>query len=206
MKGIIGRKLGMTRVFNDQGRAVPVTVIEVGPCPVIQVKTKDSDGYEAIQIGFGKRKATRTNKARAGHFAKSGQQATHLLRELRMDDVSGFDVGAQITVELFKVGERVKVTGFTKGKGFQGVVKRWGFRGGPASHGSKSSREAGSIGQCATPAKVWKNRKMPGQTGNRKKTVSNLEVVQVDLEKNLIAVKGAVPGHANGYVMVTGKA
>ena len=206
MKGIIGKKLGMTRIFNDQGRAVPVTVIEVGPCPVIQVKTKDSDGYDAIQIGFGKRKEKRTNKPNAGHFAKSGQPAMQLLRELRLDDVSGFEVGAQLTAEIFAVGERVKVTGFTKGKGFQGVVKRWGFHGGPATHGSKSSREVGSIGQCATPAKVWKNRKMPGQTGNRKKTVSNLEVVQVDLEKNLIAVKGAVPGHANGYVMVTGKA
>jgi large subunit ribosomal protein L3 len=206
MKGIIGKKLGMTRIFNDQGRAVPVTVIEVGPCPVIQVKTKDSDGYDAIQIGFGKRKEKRTNKPAVGHFAKSGQPATQLLRELRLDDVSSFEVGAQLTAELFTVGERVKVTGFTKGKGFQGVVKRWGFHGGPATHGSKSSREAGSIGQCATPAKVWKNRKMPGQTGNRKKTVINLEVVQVDLEKNLIAVKGAVPGHANGYVMVTGKA
>jgi len=206
MKGIIGKKLGMTRIFNDQGRAVPVTVIEVGPCPVIQVKTKDSDGYDAIQIGFGKRKEKRTNKPNAGHFAKSGQPATQLLRELRLDDVSGFEVGAQLTAEIFAVGERVKVTGFTKGKGFQGVVKRWGFHGGPATHGSKSSREVGSIGQCATPAKVWKNRKMPGQTGNRKKTVSNLEVVQVDLEKNLIAVKGAVPGHANGFVMVTGKA
>ena len=131
---------------------------------------------------------------------------TQLLKELRLDDVSGFEVGAQLTAEIFQVGERVKVTGFTKGKGFQGVVKRWGFHGGPATHGSKSSREVGSIGQCATPAKVWKNRKMPGQTGNRKKTVRNLEVVQVDQEKNLIAVKGAVPGHANGYVMVTGKA
>jgi large subunit ribosomal protein L3 len=206
MKGIIGKKLGMTRIFNDQGRAVPVTVIEVGPCPVIQVKTKDSDGYDAIQVGFGKRKEKRTTKPIAGHFAKSGQPATQIVREFRLDDVSGFEAGAQLTAELFKVGERVKVTGFTKGKGFQGVVKRWGFHGGPATHGSKSSREVGSIGQCATPAKVWKNRKMPGQTGNRKKTVKNLEVVQVDLEKNLIAVKGAVPGHANGYVMVTGKA
>jgi large subunit ribosomal protein L3 len=196
----------MTRIFNDQGRAVPVTVIEVGPCPVIQVKTKDSDGYDAIQIGFGKRKEKRTTKPMAGHFEKSGKPATQFLRELRVDDVSGFEVGAQLTAEIFKVGERVKVTGFTKGKGFQGVVKRWGFHGGPATHGSKSSREVGSIGQCATPAKVWKNRKMPGQTGNRKKTVKNLEVVQVDLEKNLIAVKGAVPGHANGFVMVTGKA
>jgi large subunit ribosomal protein L3 len=128
------------------------------------------------------------------------------LREIRLDDASGYEVGTKITAEMFKVGERVKVTGFTKGKGFQGVVKRWGFSGGPATHGSKSSREAGSIGQCATPAKVWKNRKMPGHTGNRKKTISNLEVVQVDLEKNLIAVKGAVPGHMKGYVMVTAKA
>jgi large subunit ribosomal protein L3 len=206
MKGIIGRKLGMTRIFNDEGRAVPVTVIEVGPCPVIQVKTKDSDGYDAVQIGFGKRKPKRTTMAVAGHFAKSGQEPAQILREIRLDDVAGVEVGSKMTAEMFKVGERVKVTGFTKGKGFQGVIKRWGFHGGPATHGSKSSREVGSIGQCATPAKVWKNRKMPGHAGNRRKTISNLEVVQVDLEKNLIAVKGAVPGHARGYVMVTGKA
>ena len=205
MKGIIGRKIGMTRIFDDNGQAVPVTVIEVGPCPVLQVKSKDSDGYDAIQIGFGPRKEKRTSKPMLGHFRKAGQQATRILREIRLDDASSHTVGTRITAEVFKVGERVKVTGFSKGKGFQGVVKRWGFSGGGDSHGSKSHRKPGSIGQCATPAKVWKNRKMPGHAGHRRVSVSNLEVVQIDVDKNLIAVRGAVPGHMNAYVVVTGR-
>jgi large subunit ribosomal protein L3 len=206
MKGIIGRKIGMSRIFDDKGEAVPVTVIEVGPCPVLQVKTKDSDGYDAIQIGFGPRTEKRTGKPLSGHFRKAGQQPTRVLREIRLDDVSAHEVGSRLTAGMFKVGERVKVTGFSKGKGFQGVVKRWGFRGGGDAHGSKSHRKPGSIGQCATPAKVWKNRKMPGRAGHRRVSVRNLEVVRVDADRNVIAVRGAVPGHMNAYVMVTGKA
>jgi large subunit ribosomal protein L3 len=205
MKGIIGRKVGMTRIFNEDGKVVPVTVIEAGPCPVIQVRTGDRDGYDAMQLGFDTRKEQRTTKPLMGHFRKSGAAPARVLKEVRLDDASGVEIGSQVKADIFKVGERVKITGFSKGKGFQGVVKRWGFHGGPDSHGSKTHREAGSIGQCATPAKVWKNRKMPGQAGNRRVTVKNLEVVQVDAEKNLIAVRGAVPGHVRSYVLVTGK-
>lgn len=202
MKGIIGRKVGMTRIFNEDGKVVPVTVIEAGPCPVVQVKTKDHGGYDAIQLGFGTRKEQRTSKPLMGHFRKAGVAPARMLREVRLDEASGVEVGSQVKADIFKVGERVRVTGFSKGKGFQGVVKRWGFAGGPDSHGSKTHRQGGSIGQCATPAKVWKNRKMPGHTGNRRVTVKNIEVVQVDPEKNLIAVRGAVPGHVRSYVLV----
>jgi large subunit ribosomal protein L3 len=206
MKGIIGRKIGMTRIFDEMGKSIPVTVIEAGPCPVVQVKTKAADGYDAIQIGFGPRKAKRVNKPLGGHLDKAGVEPVRLLREMRVDDTSAFGVGSQIKADVFEVGDRVSVTGISKGKGFQGVVKRWGFRGGGDSHGSKSHRKPGSIGQCATPAKVWKNRKMAGQTGNRRVTVKNLEVVRVDVDKNVIALRGAVPGHMKSYVIIRGKA
>jgi large subunit ribosomal protein L3 len=203
MKGIIGRKIGMTRIFNDNGDAVPVTVIEAGPCPVVQVKTDERHGYSAIQIGYGRRKQRAANKPTLGHFKKAGVEPTKILRELRVDDVRGYEVGQEIRADVFKVGERVRVTGFSKGKGFQGVVKRWGFAGCGDAHGSCSHRKPGSIGQCATPAKVWKNRKMAGHTGNRRVTIRNLEVIEVDAEKNLIAVRGAVPGHYRSYIMVS---
>jgi large subunit ribosomal protein L3 len=206
MKGIIGRKIGMTRVFNDKGESIPVTVIEAGPCPIVQVKTKATDGYDAIQMGFGLGKSRRVNKPLMGHFKKAGAEPSRLLRELRVEDAAAFEVGSEIKAVVFEVGYRVSVTGFSKGKGFQGVVKRWGFGGGGDSHGSKSHRKPGSIGQCATPSKVWKNRKMPGHTGNRRITVRNLEVVQVDADRNVIALRGAVPGHIKGYVIVKGKA
>jgi large subunit ribosomal protein L3 len=205
MKGIIGRKLGMTRVFDEDGKVVPVTVIETGPCPVIQVKTKDNNGYSAVQLGFGARKERRTNKPLTGHVRKAGVPPVKIMREVRFDADPGVEAGSQVNVSVFKVGEKVKVTGFSKGKGFQGVMKRWGFGGTPDSHGSKAHREPGSIGQCATPAKVWKNKRMPGHTGNRRVSVRNLLVVQVDPEKNLIAVRGAVPGHVRSYVMITGQ-
>lgn len=204
MKGIIGRKLGMTRIFNDKGESVPVTVIEAGPCPVVEVKTKDQHGYDAIQIGFGPLRKKRVNKPMQGHFQKAGVEPTRILREIRVDDASGFEVGSEIKADIFEVGEKVSVTGFSKGKGFQGVVKRWGFGGCGDSHGSKSHRKPGSIGQCATPSRVWKNKKMGGHAGNRRVTVRNLEVVRVDPERNVIAVKGAVPGHTKSYVIVRG--
>jgi large subunit ribosomal protein L3 len=206
MKGIIGRKIGMARIFDDKGESVSVTVIEAGPCPVVQVKTRDTDRYDAVQIGFGMRKKRRTNKPLGGHFRKAGVEPLRLLREIRVDGAAGFEVGSEIKADIFKVGDRVNITGVTKGKGFQGVVKRWGFGGGPDSHGSRRHRAPGSIGQCATPAKVWKNRKMAGHTGNRRMTVRNLEVVRVDADKNMIVVKGAVPGHVKSYVIVSGKA
>lgn len=205
MKGIIGRKVGMARVFDDKGDVVPVTVIEAGPCPVVDVRTKDKHGYNAIQIGFGRRKKSRTNKATAGHCGKAGVEPMQLLREMRMDDVAGFKVGMELKADLFKVGEQVRVTGVTKGKGFQGVMKRWGFHGGPDGHGGMSHRRPGSIGQCAYPGRVWKNKRMAGHTGAARMTVRNLKVVKVDAENNLIAVKGAVPGHARGYVIVRGQ-
>jgi large subunit ribosomal protein L3 len=205
MKGIIGRKIGMTRIFDEKGESVPVTVIEAGPCPIVEIKTRDKHGYEAVQIGFGMRKKKTTTKPLAGHFAKAGVEPQMILRELRVDDVSEYEVGKALKADLFKVGDRVSVTGVSKGKGFQGVVKRWGFSGGGDSHGSRSHRKPGSIGQCATPAKVWKNRKMAGHTGSQRVTVKNLEVVQVDVDKNVIAIRGAVPGHPKSYVIVSGK-
>ena len=205
MKGIIGRKIGMTRIFNDQGEVVPVTVIEAGPCPVVQIKTKDSHGYDAVQLGFGQRKKKSVNKPMGGHFGKAQVEPTRILREFRVDDVKAYRVGGEIRADVFKVGERVRVIGLSKGKGFQGVVKRWGFGGGGDAHGSRSHRKPGSIGQCATPAKVWKNRKMGGHTGNHRITVRNLEIIEVDTDKNLIALRGAVPGHRRSYVLVSGR-
>jgi large subunit ribosomal protein L3 len=204
MKGIIGRKVGMTRVFDDKGEVVPVTVIEVGPCPVVSVRTKDKNGYNAIQIGFGRRKKQRVTKPLGGQYKKAGTEPVHLLREVRIDDVSSFKVGMELKADVFEVGEHVRVTGVTKGKGFQGVVKRWGFHGCGDSHGSTSHRRPGSIGQCAYPGRIWKNKRMPGHTGMARMTVRNLEVVKVDPENNLIAVRGAIPGHQRGYVMVRG--
>jgi large subunit ribosomal protein L3 len=205
MKGIIGRKIGMTRIFDENGESVPVTVIEAGPCPVVEIRTRETHGYEAVQIGFGMRRKKLTNKPLSGHFKKAGVEALKVLREMRVDNASEYEVGKTLKADLFKVGDRVSVTGVSKGKGFQGVVKRWGFRGGPDSHGSRRHRAPGSIGQCATPAKVWKNRKMAGHAGSRRVTVTNLEVVEVDVGKNVIAVRGAVPGHPRSYVIVSGK-
>jgi len=203
MKGIIGKKLGMTRIFNEKGESVPVTIIEAGPCPVVEVKTEETDGYNAIQMGFGRRKPVNVNRPAKGHFEKAGVEPAKILREIRVNDPSGYEVGSEVKADLFQAGDLVRVTGYTKGKGFQGVVKRWGFSGSPDSHGSRNHREPGSIGQCATPAKVWKNRKMPGQAGHEQVTIRNLEVIQVDVDRNIIAVRGAVPGHKNGYVMVS---
>jgi large subunit ribosomal protein L3 len=205
MKGIIGRKVGMTRIFDEKGEVVPVTVIEAGPCPVVEVRTKKTHGYNAIQIGFGRRKKARTTKALAGHYGKAGVEPAHMLREVRLDEVGEFKIGMELKADLFKVGEQVRVTGVTKGKGFQGVMKRWGFHGGPDGHGGCSHRRPGSIGQCATPGRVWKNTRMGGHTGNDRMTTRNLVVVKVDAENNLLAVKGAVPGHVRGYVIVRGQ-
>jgi large subunit ribosomal protein L3 len=206
MKGIIGRKIGMTRIFDENGESVPVTVIEAGPCPVVEIKTRDRHGYEALQLGFGRRKPKAAHRPLAGHFKKAGVEPAKILRELRVDNASEYEVGQALKADLFKVGDRVNVTGVSRGKGFQGVVKRWGFGGGPDSHGSRRHRAPGSIGQCATPAKVWKNRKMAGHAGSRRVTVRNLEIIEVDVDKNVIAVRGAVPGHPRGYVIVSGKA
>lgn len=197
----MARKIGMTRVFKEDGRAVPVTVLEAQPNPVTQVKTMETDGYEALQIGYRSQKKQRLNKPVLGHLEKSGAPPVSRFREVPMP-AQEVSVGDFLDVSMFAPGEKVNVTGLTKGKGFQGVVKRHGFSGGDSTHGNKSHRVPGSIGQCATPSRVWKNKKMPGRDGGKRITVRNLEVVQVDLEKNLLVLKGAVPGSRNGYILI----
>jgi len=201
MSGIMARKIGMTRVFAEDGRVIPVTVLEAAPNPVVQVKTPKTDGYSAVQVGYWPKKESRLSKPLKGHLDKAGAPPVSRLIEFPAP-AKAVKAGDSFTVEMFLPGEKVDVTGTTKGKGFQGVVKRHGFHGGDETHGCHSKRVPGSIGQCATPGRVWKNKKMPGQTGNTKSTVKNLEVVRVDAEKNLLVIKGAVPGAKNGYLMV----
>ena len=204
MAGLIGKKIGMTRVFDEEGVAVPVTVVEAGPCPVIQVKTPETDGYEAIQLGFGRRKAKRAKKARLGHVAKAGlDSAPAILREFAPDKGQDYELGQSLTVEIFEPGESVKVTGTSKGRGFQGVVKRYGFAGRPASHGHPGSRTPGSMGPGTDPSRVIKGKKLPGQMGSVRKTIRNIEVIKVDPERNLLFLKGGVPGSRNSYLLIT---
>ncbi len=201
MKSLIGKKLGMTQIFDDEGHRVTVTVIEAGPCSVIQRKTTQTDGYEAIQIGFGPQKEQRVTKPLAGQFKKAGVDTQRELREVRVDASDETKAGDTLTAAVFEETQFVDVLGTTKGKGFQGVVRRHGFSGGRASHGSHMHRRPGSIGMCTTPARVFKGKKMPGQMGNTNITVQNLKVVQVRADENLILLKGAVPG-ANGSTLV----
>ncbi|MBN2585695.1 MAG: 50S ribosomal protein L3 [Candidatus Fermentibacteraceae bacterium] len=201
MSGIMARKIGMTRVFRDDGKAVPVTVLEAQPNPVTQIKTVKTDGYDALQIGYRNQKKQRLIKPVLGHLEKSGAPPVARFREVPMPSRE-VSLGDFLDVSMFVPGEKVNVTGLSKGKGFQGVVKRHGFSGGDTTHGCKSHRVPGSIGQCATPSRVWKNKKMPGRDGGKKVTVCNLEVVQVDTEKNLLVLKGAVPGSRNGYLLI----
>lgn len=202
MSGLMARKIGMTRVFREDGKVMPVTVLEAGPCPVVQIRTLEKDGYEAIQIGYKPQKLSRLNKAKRGHLEKGGIAPVARLREIPSLKDQDVKVGDILTVSLFNVGEKVDVMGKTKGKGFQGVVKRHGYSGGDSSHGCKSKRVPGSIGQCATPGRVWKGKGMPGRTGGQRITVRNLEIIRVDVEHNLLAVKGAVPGAKNSYLLV----
>ncbi len=202
MSGIIGRKRGMTRIFEEDGTAVPVTVIEAGPCVVTQVKSDETDGYDAVQLGFERARRKSLTKPEAGHLKKARVPALRQLREFRVDEPSAYEVGQEIRVDIFEPGEIVDVTGWSKGRGFQGVVKRHGHSGGSETHGSRSHRIPGSIGQSATPARVWKGRKLPGRMGNERVTLKRLTVVEVDSEKNIILIRGAVPGTANGLVLV----
>jgi large subunit ribosomal protein L3 len=203
MSGIIGRKLGMTQIFDESGAVVPVTVIEAGPCPVVQVRTDEKDGYAAVQLGFGAKKASRATSAEKGHATKAGLEAAPaVLKEFRFDQAPA--VGESVTVDGFASGIRVKVTGVTKGRGFQGVVKRHGFGGGRASHGAtRVHRAPGSIGAGTNPSRVIKGKRMPGHMGNAQQTVRNLLVAKIDAERNLLYVRGAVPGPINGVVYVT---
>jgi large subunit ribosomal protein L3 len=205
MAGIIGKKLGMTQLFEETGVVVPVTVVEAGPCPVVQVRTQERDGYEAVQLGFGAQKEVRTSKAEMGHASKAGlATAPVVLREFDLPEGEAPEVGASVTVEAFEVGARVKVTGTTKGRGFQGVMKRHGFAGGRASHGAtRIHRAPGSIGAGTNPSRVIKGKRMPGHMGDVQQTVRNLKIAKVDAERNLIYLRGAVPGPVNGYVFIT---
>ena len=202
--GLVGRKSGMTRVFTEDGLSIPVTVIEVQPNRVTQVKDSDSDGYRAIQVTAGSRRASRVSKSAAGHFAKAGVEAGRGLWELRLSaDDETPEVGAELTVDTFEAGQKVDVAGKSKGKGFQGAIKRWNFSMQDATHGnSLSHRSAGSIGQCQTPGRVWKGKKMAGHMGSENTTTQGLEVVRVDSERNLLLIKGAVPGAPGGDVIV----
>lgn len=204
MPGLIGKKVGMTRIFDEEGVQVPVTVIEAGPCPVIGMRSADVDGYQAVQVGFGSKKEKRTSKAEMGHAAKAGLEAApRLLREFRIGDEEEYEVGQELTVELFEAGDRIKVTGRSKGRGFQGVVKRHGFRGRPGSHGHPMSRNPGSMGPGTDPSRVIKGKKLPGRMGGTRTTIRNLQVVRVDGERNLLFVKGGVPGARDGYVLIS---
>jgi len=204
MAGIIGRKIGMTRVFDDTGRSVPVTIIVAGPCSVTQIKTQKTDGYDSVQIGFLDKKEKNTSKAELKHFAKAGVKPKKVVKEFRgFVDAEKLKLGDGLTVEIFEEGEGVSVTGFSKGKGFQGVVKRHGFRGGPKTHGqSDRLRAPGSIGQSAYPSRVFKGMRMPGRMGNRKVTLKNKKIVRIEPEKNILMIKGPVPGPKSGLVLI----
>ena len=205
MSGLMARKVGMTRIFRDDGKVLPVTVLEARPCPVVQVKTLETDGYEAIQIGYRQQRKNRLTRPEIGHLDKAGAPPVACLREVPAPADRQVAPGEFIDLSIFLPGERVDVTGLTKGKGFQGCVKRHGFAGGDNAHGCKSKRVPGSIGQHTTPGEARKNRRMPGRTGGEKTTVKNLEVVRVDLENNLLLLKGAVPGSRNTYLLVSKK-
>jgi len=203
MIGLVGRKVGMTRVFTEEGVSIPVTVVEVEANRVTQVKSLETDGYAAIQITAGEKKASRVSKPEAGHFAKAGVEAGRGLWEFRLENGEEFAVGSELTVELFNETKKVDVTGTSKGKGFQGAVKRWNFRTQDMTHGnSLSHRAPGSIGQCQTPGRVFKGKKMAGHMGAERVTTQNLEIVRVDAERNLLLIKGAVPGSTGGNVIV----
>ncbi|MET1254476.1 50S ribosomal protein L3 [Aliikangiella maris] len=201
--GIVGRKCGMTRVFDESGESIPVTVIEVSPNRITQVKTQENDGYQALQITTGERKTSRVNRPAAGHFKKAGVEAGRGLWEFRVDSLEGFETGGEIKVDIFEAGQIVDVTGTSKGKGFAGAIKRWNFRMQDATHGnSLSHRAPGSIGQNQSPGKVFKGKKMSGHMGAERVTTQNLSVVRVDVERNILLIRGAVPGATGGDVIV----
>lgn len=201
-KGLLGKKLGMTALFSAEGQLIPVTVVEAGPCVVTQIKTLPTDGYNALQLGYGEKKKARVNKALQGHYKKSGDACFEHLKEFSVEDPEAYVVGQTITVELFNIGERVDVAGTTKGRGFSGVIKRHGFHRGPMGHGSKNVRPPGSIGCSATPSKVVKGKKLPGHYGHDRKTMRNLEIVDIRPDTNLVMIKGALPGPRSGLVAI----
>ena len=193
-KALIGKKIGMTQIFDEQGKVIPVTAIEVGPCTVMQIKTVEQDGYQAVQLGFGDVKESKLTKPELGKFKKNKLQPKKYLREVRLDSIEGIKVGDELKADVFAVGDKVDIQGTSKGKGFQGVIKRWGQSRGPMGHGSMYHRRPGSMGPTSTPGRVFKGKNLPGHMGNVTVTIQNLEVVKVDLDKNVILVKGSVPG------------
>ena len=201
MKAIIGRKVGMTQIFDENGTVIPVTVIEAGPCQVVQVKTTETDGYNAVQLGFGEVKESKLNKPEKGHFAKAGAKLAKHLREFR-GEVSDVKVGDEVNASVFADGESVDIQGTTKGKGFQGVIKRHGQHRGPMGHGSMYHRRPGSMGSTSTPGRVFKGKKLPGHMGVETVTIQNLKIVKVDLDKNAILVKGSVPGNKGSILKI----
>ena len=201
-KGIIAKKIGMTQIFAENGILIPVTVLEAGPCVVTQKKTMENDGYEAIQVGFGEVKESKVNKPLKGHFEKAGVSATKLLKEFKFENASEYELGALIKADIFAAGDKIDVSGVSKGKGFQGAIKRHNQHRGPMAHGSKYHRGVGSLSSATTPGKVKKGKKMPGHMGAENVTIQNLEVVRVDADKNLILVKGAVPGNKGSILVI----
>ncbi|MBQ3284464.1 MAG: 50S ribosomal protein L3 [Ruminococcus sp.] len=202
-KALIGKKIGMTQIFDEKGKVVPVTVVEAGPCVVSQVKTVETDGYTAIQMGFGDIKPKHVTKPLQGHFKKADVAPKRILKEFRFDDCSAYTLGQVIKADLFEIGDKVDVTGKSKGKGYAGVIKRWNFARLKESHGTgPNARHGGSMGACSSPSRVWKGKKMAGHLGAEKVTVQNLAVVKIDAEDNLIAIKGAIPGANGGYVVI----
>ncbi|MCL4478851.1 MAG: 50S ribosomal protein L3 [Deltaproteobacteria bacterium] len=199
---IIGKKIGYTRIFDDQGNAVPVTVIQAGPCKIVNIKTLEKDGYEAVQLGYVTTVEGKLNKPLVSYFKKQGVELYKHLKEFRSDNIKDVKINDIVTVETFTIGELVSVSGFSKGKGFQGVVKRYGFHGGPGSHGSMFHRQPGSIGSNTFPGRVIKNKKLPGRMGNVKTTIKNLKVVKLIPEKNVILIRGAVPGSVNTLIEI----
>lgn len=202
MKTVLGRKLGMTQVFAEDGRLVPVTVIEAGPMVVTQIKNKETDGYEAVQVAFGEVKEKRVNKPLRGHFAKAGVGFKKFVREFKVEDLSAYSLAQEIKVDVFEAGEKVDAIGTSKGKGFQGPIKRHNQSRGPMTHGSRYHRGPGSMGAASDPSRVFKGKKLAGHMGAERVTIQNLEVVKVDVEKNLILIKGAVPGPKKGLVVI----
>lgn len=201
-KGILGKKLGMTQIFDENGKIIPVTVIEAGPCVVVQKKTAEKDGYDAIQVGFDDIREKLANKPKKGHFAKAGASLKRFVKEFRLEDTSSYEVGQEIKADVFAAGEKIDVSGVSKGKGFQGTIKRWNGHRGPMSHGSKFHRAVGSMGASSSPSRTFKNKKLPGHMGNVNTTVLNLQVAKVMPEKNIILIKGAVPGPNKGFVVI----
>lgn len=202
-KGIIGRKIGMTQLFDENGKVIPVTVVEAGPCTVVQKKTVETDGYDAVQVGFGDVKIQRVNKPDAGHFKKADVAPKKVLKEFRLEDITALNVGDTIKADVFAAGDRVDVVGTSKGKGTAGAIKRWNFSRLKESHGTGPvARHAGSLGACSDPSRVYKGKKLAGHLGAERVTIQNLDVVKVDAENNLIAVKGAIPGPKGGIVVL----